>query len=437
MLTKYVVEGIIPFHCFFTTLLQGGGHMNGFTGMKGVLALILAGGQGSRLGPLTGHRSKPSVPFGKHLIIDFVMSNCLNSDIRNMMVFTQYRAQELIRHVQHHWPSDRMRESFIDIVPPQQLHGEEWYRGTADAVFQNLSIIDEGDFSDLAILSGDHVYMMDFRQMYAFHKEKYSHFTVCAFPVPTAEAQRFGIIEVDADGRIIGFEEKPQSPKEIPGRPGWSFVSMGNYFAVKSYVRDILHENASKQDTAHDFGKDIIPMILERGDLMSAYDFRENKVPGQEGYYWKDVGTIDSLWSANMDLVAMEPELNLYNAAWPIRTPDDNLPMGKMNSFRLREGKCGQQFAISGGSILEDSYLDHVIVGRNVRVYGSDVTESVIFSDVHIESGCTIHKAIIDEGVIIPYSTSIGLNQEDDRRRGLFVDDSGIVIVPRGWTLQS
>lgn len=200
--------------------------MHEFTGvMKGVLALILAGGQGSRLEPLTSHRSKPSVQFGKHLIVDFVMSDCLNSDIDNMMVLTQYRGQELIRHIQHNWPSDRMRESFIDIVPPQQLYGAEWYRGTADAIFQNLSLIDDsGDFSDLAILSGDHVYVMDFRQMYAFHKEKHSLFTVCAFPVPTHEAHGFGVIEVNAEGRIIGFEEKPTSPKEIPGRPGWSFA---------------------------------------------------------------------------------------------------------------------------------------------------------------------------------------------------------------------
>lgn len=411
--------------------------MREFTGdMRGVLALILAGGQGSRLGPLTWHRSKPSVQFGKHRIIDFVMSNCLNSDIDNMMVFPQYRGQELIRHIQHHWPSDRMRESFIDIVPPQQLHGAEWYRGTADAVFQNLSIIDDsGDFSDLAILSGDHIYVMDFRQMYAFHRERGSLFTVCAFPVPTSEAHRFGVIEVNTEGRIVGFEEKPESPKEIPGRHGWSFISMGNYFVVKSYARDILQENASNSNTSHDFGNDIIPMIVRRGDPIYAYDFRENTVPGQTHHYWRDVGTIESLWGANMDLVAMEPQLNLYNQKWAIRTPHDNLPMAKMNSFRQIDDKCSKQFAVSGGSILEDSYLYQSVLGREVQIYGSKVVEAVIFSGVHVEEGSVLHRVIIDEGVRIPAGTRIGVDHKEDRARGLFVDDSGIVVVPKGFVL--
>jgi len=406
--------------------------------MNNVLALILAGGQGSRLGPLTWHQSKPSVQFGKHLIIDFVMSNCLNSGIYNMMVFTQYRAQELIRHIQHHWPSDRMRESFIDIVPPQQLHGDEWYRGTADAVFQNLSIIEKsGDFSDLAILSGDHVFTMDFGQMYEFHKNKKSVFTVCALPVPTNEAGRFGIIEVNADSMIIGFEEKPEYPKEIPGRPGWSFISMGNYIVARSYLRDILHENVRDQETGHDFGKDIIPAIVRRGDSVYAYDFRKNVVLEQRHNYWRDVGTVESLWAANMDMVAMEPELNLYNQKWPIRTPHDNLPMAKMNSFKkARGGKCSQQFAVSGGCIIENSYFYKSVLGRETRVYGSEVTESVIFSGVHISNGCVIRRAIVSEGVKIPPGTNVGVNLEEDKRRELYVDESGIVVVPEGFVFK-
>jgi glucose-1-phosphate adenylyltransferase len=403
-------------------------------GMKGVVALILAGGVGSRLGPLTRHRSKPSVPFGKHRIIDFVMSNCLNSDIDSMMVLTQYRAQELIRHIQHHWPSDRMRDSFIEVVPPQQLHGEEWYRGTADAVFQNLSLITEsGNFTDVAVLSGDHVFMMDFRQMFKAHQTKNSVFTVCAMPVPLDEAHRFGVIEVDTENRIVGFEEKPPVPKEIPGRPGWCFISMGNYIAGMDYLRSILHENAGNPDTSHDFGKDIIPMMVSRGEPIYAYDFRDNVVPNQRHHYWRDVGTIQSLWEANMDLVAMEPELNLYNQDWVIRTPHDNLPMAKFNSLRPTGGKCSERFAVSGGSIIENAFLHKSVLGREVWVYDAEVHESVLFAGVHVENGVQLNRVIVDEGVSIPSGIKIGFDPDEDRDRGLYVDESGIVVVPKGF----
>src|SRR3989338_5815289 len=401
--------------------------------MKCVLALILAGGKGSRLGPLTQFRSKPSVQFGKNLIIDFAMSNCLNSGIDNMMVFTQYRAQELVRHVQRHWPSDWLRESFIETVSPQQIYGPEWYRGTADAVSQNISLIDErGDFVDVAILAGDHVYMMDFRQMYAFHKEKQAVFTVCALPMEVSEAHRLGVIEVNNEGRIVGFEEKPAHPKEIPGRPGFSYVSMGNYFAAKKYLWKILEENAQNDETTHDFGRDIIPMMVERGDPIYAYDFRENHIDGMKHHYWRDVGTIQSLWEGNMDLATLNPELSLYNKKWVIRTPHDNLPMEKTNSLRPVDGRESGLFLGRGGCIIEDTHLYQSVIGRESIIYRSQVTESVIFSGVQMD-GAILHRVIVGEDVHIPPGTIIGIDRALDEERKLHIDKSGIVVVPKGF----
>lgn len=404
--------------------------------LKNVITLILAGGVGTRLGPLTQDRSKPSVPFGgKYRIIDFMMSNCLNSGLKDILVLTQYRSYELSKHLRKHWPSNSMHGFSVEPLPAQQLHGEKWYRGTADAVYQNLSIIEsEGSFTTAAILSGDHILAMHLEQMHAHHKRNGSAFTVCAMSVPSSEAHRFGVIEVDKNDRIVGFAEKPKHPKEIPGRPGMSYISLGNYFAELEYLTDVLRKNAEDPKTAHDFGKDIIPKMIEGDMPVFAYDFRSNRVPGQEEHYWRDVGTVQAYWEANMDLAEMKPEFNLYNDQWPFRTPADNLPPAKFNSLAMRDGICSKHVIASGGCIIEDAFLRKAVLGRKVCIYGASVEESVIFSGVSIGFSSKILRTIIDEEVEVPPGTEIGIDHRADEARGLYVDrDSGIVVVPRGF----
>lgn len=275
---------------------------------------------------------------------------------------------------------------------------------------------------------------MDFGQMYDYHKRKGSVFTVCVMPVPTAEASRFGIIEVDADWHIIGFDEKPKYPKEIPGRPGFSLASMGNYFAELNFLKLMLGQNAENPNTGHDFGKDIIPEMLTAGVPLYAYNYLDNNVPGQRENYWRDVGTVRALWEANMDLVCIKPELNIYNKEWPIRSASaqNNLPPAKFNET-TKNGCRVRNSVVSGGAIIEDADLFMAVLGRNVRVYGSIIEESVLFSGVKVKEECILKRVIVDNGVRIPPRTHIGVNHDYDRARGLYVDDSGIVIVPQGY----
>jgi glucose-1-phosphate adenylyltransferase len=321
----------------------------------------------------------------------------------------------------------------MQTVPPQQLIGAEWYRGTADAVYQNLPIIAGwGRFETAVLLAGDHILALDFSQMLAFHKAKQSVFTVCVMPVPTAEASRFGVLEVESDGRIISFEEKPKRPKEIPGRPGWSVISLGNYIAALDHLTRTLEANNQKPDSTHDFGQDIIPQLLHEGAPVYAYDFLTNVILGQSEHYWRDVGTVHAFWEANMDIVSITPELNVYNDHWIIRSPYDNLPPAK---FIDTEG-LGCRVAntvVSGGCIVQDSTLTKAVLGRKVCVYGSDIEASILFSRVNVGYGCKLRRVIIDEGVSLPPATSIGYDLEADRARGLYVDESGIVVVTRSF----
>lgn len=402
--------------------------------MRNVIALILAGGVGSRLAPLTDPCTKPAVEAAaKYRIIDFTMSNCLNSGLYHILVATQYRSHELNKHLSDNYPSNAMNGFYVRTVPAQQLQGEMWYQGTANAVYQNLGIIEsEGDFESIAILSGDHIMAMDFSQMYAYHQARQSVFTVCVMPVPTAEATRFGVLEIDSDWRIIGFEEKPAVPKEIPGQPGYSLVSMGNYFAELEHLSEWLERDTSRPDTSHDFGKDIIPGMLAAGEHLYAYNFLANDIPGQSEHYWRDVGTIAALHAANLDLVRIKPELNLYNKDWPIRSAQDNLPPAKFNQTASGNFRPTNS-VVSGGCIIEDSHLVHSVLGREVRVYGSVIEESVLFTGVKVKHGCRLRRVIVDKGVRIPPETIIGFDHEADRARGLTVDESGIVVVPRGF----
>lgn len=410
--------------------------------MRDVYTLVLCGGQGVRLGALTSHRAKPSVPFGgKYRIVDFVLSNVFNSGFYNIGLIVQYRSQQLIDYIGINWTSSPRMGLNIYVIPPQQMLGEEWYRGTADAVFQNLTTVKQhgsiryhGSFETLCIMSGDHITAIDLSQVYDYHNECKAVFTVCAMSVPTSEAAgRFGVIEVDSHGRIIGFEEKPQFPKEIPGKPGWSYISLGNYFANLSVLSKYLEEDAKMTTgTEHDFGKNIIPRMVDAGEEVFAYDYRDNIISGQTEHYWRDVGTVSSFMEANMDLVQYEPQINLYNDLWPILTPADSLPGAKFVRPHPTLGS-GERHIVSGGCIIQDSHLDEAILGRNVRVYGSEIYESVLFSEVRIGCGCSLRRVIIDEGVHVPPNTKIGYNIEHDRARNLFVDESGIVVVPQGY----
>lgn len=403
--------------------------------LKDVVTLILAGGRGERLGKLTRNQSKPAVPFGgKYRIIDFMMSNCLNSGLKDILVMTQYGSYDLNKHLRLHWPSDPMHDFSVEPVSAQQMYGNKWYDGTADAVYQNLPIIErEGDFTTAAILSGDHIIAIQLEQVHGFHKKNCSVFTVCAMSLPSSEAHRFGVIEVDEDNRIVGFAEKPDRPKEIPGKPGMSYVSLGNYFAELEYLTEVLREDAKDPKSEHDFGKDIIPKIVADGMPVFAYDFRDNNVPGQTGHYWMDVGTISAYWESNMDLAAIDPKLNVYNKKWPIRTPSDNLPPAKFVETAGR-GCTLKNSTASGGCIIQDSTLIRSVLGRDVIVYDSLIEESVIFSGVKIGYGSKVFRAIIDENVTVPQGTEIGIDHDVDKARGLDIDEeSGIVVVPKGF----
>lgn len=404
--------------------------------MKHVITLVLAGGVGSRLEPLTAHRSKPAVEFGgKYRIIDFVMSNCHHSGLRRVMTLVQHKAQDLIDYLQDHWSSASRFDS-MHIVPPQRLTGDAWYRGTADAVYQNLSLIRRrGTFETVSILSGDHVFAMDFSEMFEYHKRKEATFTVCAIPFPTSEASRFGILEVDAEWRIVGFEEKPEHPKEIPGRPGWSLVSMGNYFAEFEPLARALEEDAHRHGSKHDFGKDIIPRMVCAGEAIYAYDFQGNTIAQRNKGYWRDVGTVGSYFDANMDLIRISPDLNVYDVDWPILTPADNLPSAKFPETKP-PGNMVRNSSVSGGCIVQDSKLIDTVMGRRSRVYGACFDGVVMLSGSVVMNGCQIRRTIIEGGNCIPEGTQIGCDLAADEALGLAVDkESGIVIVPEGFFL--
>jgi len=406
--------------------------------MKNVYSFVLCGGRGIRLGALTNTRAKPAVPFGgKYRIVDFVMSNLFNSGFYTIGALVQYRSQLLIDYLSNNWSSVPRMGFNVYTIAPQQVFGEEWYRGTADAVYQNLNTVREhGSFDTVCIMSGDHITAIDLSQMYRYHQEMESMFTVCAMSIPLQEAsERFGVIEVDETNRIVGFEEKPKYPKEIPDKPGMSYISLGNYFANFHRLASYLGEDANATDTDHDFGKDIIPQMVSAGEAVYAYDYRENRIPGQKEHYWRDVGTVRGYHEANMDLVQYEPQINLYNEKWPIWTPSDNLPGAKFVRPHERLG-IGERFIVSGGCIVEDTYLCETILGRNVRVYGSEICRSIVCSGAVVGPGSSLSRVIVDEDVFIPPKTKIGHDAEHDKARGLFVDDSGIVLVPKGYTFK-
>jgi len=399
--------------------------------MNDLLGIVLAGGAGERLKPLTTVRAKPAVPFGgKYRIIDFVLNSMINSGIRNIKLLVQTLSQPLINHVSTMWPSAPVYNYFVQCIPAQKRMGEQWYKSTADAVYQNLNIFrDNPCFKRVAIFSGDHIFKMDASQFDSFHRAKGADFTISAMVIPKADASRFGIVEVDQHGRVIGFEEKPAHPKEMPGRPGYCLTSMGNYIANIPSLIEMVSEDAGLEKSSHDFGKDIIPFMLKKGLGVYAYDYSENYVPGEDHIYWRDVGTIKSYWEANMDLVSIKPELNLYNQLWPVKTTPDFTPPAKLV---MRQSLIDNAI-ISGGGIITQAEVSNSVLSQRVRVEkNATIRESVVFSCVTVCEGAKVRKAIIDKNVIVPPNTRIGYSAEEDEARGFRVSD-GITVVPKNY----
>ena len=396
------------------------------------LALILAGGQGSRLFELTDWRAKPALYFGgKYRIIDFTLSNCINSGIRRMGVLTQYKAHSLIRHLVHGWSwfqSGAGNKEFVEILPASQRVGGEWYRGTADAIYQNLDIIRTHHPKLVLILSGDHVYKMDYGPFLAAHAEREADMTICCLEVPVEEAAgQFGVMTVDDTGRIIGFHEKPEKPNEIPGVPGKCLASMGNYVFNTEFLYEQVIKDADMPGTQHDFGRNVIPSIIDDYRVY-AYSFNDPETGKQA--YWRDVGTLPAFWEANMELVSVSPQLNLYDMDWPIYTHQIQSPPAKF--VWDQDGRRGQaiQSMVSGGCVISGSSIRHSLLFSRVYVHSySTVTRSVILPDVDIGEGCRIHKAIIDSGAKIEPGTVIGEDADADRERGFRVTDEGITLV--------
>ncbi|MFQ5451019.1 MAG: glucose-1-phosphate adenylyltransferase [Nitrospinaceae bacterium] len=403
-----------------------------------VLGMILAGGEGSRLYPLTKERAKPAVPFGgKYRLIDFVLSNFINSNIYSIYVLTQFKSQSLTEHLQEGWRfSSIISDHFILPVPAQKRTGESWYLGTADAIYQNINLIEGHSFDLVAVFGADHIYRMDIRQMIDFHLKNQAEITVSALPVSIEEGRSFGIIQVDQDQRIIGFQEKPSQPVPIPGRPGETFASMGNYIFNTDFLIKILYEDAAEEGSNHDFGKNILPRVYNSHRVF-AYDFRSNRVPGssiQEVGAWKDVGTIKAFWEANMDLRNINPVFNLYNDRWPIKTTQYGGPPAK---FVFNEdGRRGQAVnsIVAEGSIISGGIVQDSIIGRDVLIdSGAAIINSIIMDRVRVGKNCKITMAIIDKDVHIPPGVSIGYNVEEDRKRFLVDEESNIIVIPKGY----
>ena len=403
----------------------------------GILAMILAGGKGERLHPLTLHRAKPAVPFGGiYRIIDFTLSNCINSNIRKIAVLTQYKSMSLYKHLRLAWNffSGELNE-FIIPVPPQQRVGEHWYQGTADAIYQNIYMIEKDAPNHLLILAGDHIYKMNYSEMFKFHQEKQADATVAAIEVPRKSASSFGVIEIDKDDRVIGFDEKPRDPKPLPGRPDLSFASMGIYLFNTKKVIEHLRFDALR-DTAHDFGRNIIPEML-KSSRVYAYNFKdENK---KEAKYWRDVGTIDAYWEASMDLVSVDPLLNLYDSAWPIRTYQAQNPPAKFVFAQEKKGgRLGTALdsIVGHGCIISGGRVQNSVLSPNVRVNSySDVRECILMENVEVGRHCRIRGAIVDKDVSIPPGTEIGYDREKDRKR-FYITPSGIVVIAKGTELK-
>ena len=395
---------------------------------RGTLAVIMAGGRGERLRQLTEDRCKPAAPFGgKFRIIDFVLSNCLNSGIRQISVLTQYKAHSLIQHIGKGWGFLRGEfGEFIETIPAQQRRGPEWYQGTADALWQNMDLIRAHRPLHVLVLAGDHIYKMDYGPMIGFHVEKEADITVGVVEVPLERAREFGVLAVDDGNRVLGFQEKPNDPPPMPGRPDVALASMGIYVFNPRLLERLLRADAEKPDSAHDFGKNIIPEAIDNLRVF-AYPFEDVRSKAQ--HYWRDVGTIDAYYEANMELVRVSPELNIYDEQWPIWTYQEQLPPAKFVFDDENRRGCAIDSMVSGGCIISGSRVSNSLLFSQVRVHDySTVDRSVVLPRVRIGEHCVIRNAIIDEGAVVPDGTSIGVDPVQDRER-FYVSENGVTLV--------
>lgn len=399
---------------------------------KNTYAMVLAGGRGSRLHQLTNWRAKPAVPFGgKFRIIDFVLSNCVNSGIRRIGVATQYKSHSLIQHVQRGWSflNGKFGE-FIDVLPAQQWIEESWYQGTADAVFQNLDILRETRPDYVLILAGDHVYKMDYGKMLAFHVERRADMTVACIEVPTHDARGFGVMSVDEKSRVVDFNEKPENPTPIPGKPDLALASMGIYIFNTKFLCEQLVRDASYPNSSHDFGKDIIPYLVSEKFRVFAQSFEESCITLDGGVpYWRDVGTIDSYWEANMELTKVTPDLNMYDQEWPIWTYQEQLPPAKFVFDDDERRGMAVDSLVSGGCIISGAEVRRSLLYSNVHVHSyCTIEDSVILPNVKVARHAVLKRTVVDKNCIIPEGLTVGVNPEEDKKR-FFVTDKGITLI--------
>jgi glucose-1-phosphate adenylyltransferase len=404
--------------------------------MRDVLTLILAGGKGTRLEPLTRDRAKPAVPFGGlYRIIDFTLSNCLNSNLRRMLVLTQYKARSLDRHIAAGWGFlSRDLGDYIEVLPPQQRIDEHWYKGTADAIYQNIYSIEKEEPRYVLILAGDHIYKMDYGDMLRLHLERGADLTIGCIPVPLREATGFGVMQVDSQDKVVRFQEKPREPAPMPDDPTHCLASMGIYVFTARPMYELLCQDATRGDSDHDFGKNIIPGLILTNRVY-AYRFRDKNrkaVP-----YWRDVGTLDAYYQANMDLVEIDPVLNLYDQEWPIRTHQPQLPPPKFvfsdegPRGQVRRGEA-QDSMVCQGCIVSGGHVRRSVLSPNVRVNSYAIVEnSILFEGVDVGRHSRIRKAIIDKDVRIPQNITIGYDLEQDRKRGFQVTEQGVVVIAK------
>jgi glucose-1-phosphate adenylyltransferase len=394
-----------------------------------ILVILLAGGAGERLYPLTKDRAKPAVYFGgPYRIIDFTLSNCINSGLRRVFIATQYKSLSLSRHVRLGWSvvSEELGE-FIEILPAQKRVGEHWYLGTADAVYQNLYSVEREAPRHVIVLSGDHVYKMDYAKMLRFHVEKNAAATIATIEVPIGEGSRFGIVGVDEVDRVIGFDEKPARPTPVPGSPDVALASMGIYLFKADVLMRVLERDANRPDSQHDFGKNIIPSLIKESSVFSYRFYDENKKASK---YWRDIGTLDAYYEASMDLCQVNPEFNLYDPEWPLRTYQPQAPPAKF-VFAEEGRRCGQALdsIISNGCIISGSRVSGSILGPNVRVHSfCEIEQTILMPGVRVGRHARIRRAIIDRDVLVPRGALIGFNPDEDRRRHT-VTDNGVVVV--------
>lgn len=409
--------------------------------MQQTLTVILAGGRGSRLEPLTRDRAKPAVPIGGcYRIIDFVLSNCLNSGMRRLLLLTQYKGQSLDRHIHLAWTNYFCRElgEFIDVVPPQQRIDDNWYQGTADAVYQNIYAIEREMPEYVVILAGDHLYKMNYHSMVDFHRRKGADITVGALPVSLDEARQFGVMQADVDDRLIEFEEKPENPKPTLDNPDVCLASMGIYVFNTRFLFERLCDDATDPTSSHDFGKNIIPAAIRDSNVFAFPFTDENR---KRDAYWRDVGTLDAYYEANMDLVSVDPQLNLYDSQWPIRSFRPQLPPPKFvfgSEGRSSRQGVAMDSIICQGAIISGGSVMRSIIGAGCRVNSyAQIEDSILFDDVEVGRHSRIRRAIIDKGVRIPPETEIGYDPVMDAARGLTVTDSGLVVIARGEMIRT